>query len=178
MLTETLIFVQLREQLLSLQNLLALIDTSAYQFKNLFLGKVSIGQHTRHIIELLQCVHNGYESGQIDYNHRKRNLTLETDKEIAAEAISDLILNISKPNKTLQLSVEKVCEEDISFVMTNYFREIVYNTEHTIHHKALIKVALHEMNLNMVDENFGMAYSTMQYQKELKVELGKLTVKS
>jgi hypothetical protein len=169
MLTEKLIFVQLREQLLSLQNLLALINDDTYQFKSLFLGDVSIGQHTRHIIELLQCVYNGYESGQVDYNNRKRNLTLETDKEIAAEAISDLVLHISKPNKTLLISVEKAFEEDISSVSTNYFREIVYNTEHTIHHKALIKVALREMNLNIVDENFGMAYSTMQYQKELKV---------
>jgi hypothetical protein len=44
---------------------------------------------------------------------------------------------------------------------------MVYNTEHAIHHLALIKVALIEMQLQVIDENFGMAYSTIKYKATL-----------
>jgi hypothetical protein len=59
--------------------------------------------------------------------------------------------------------VESENELQENKVSTTYHREIVYNTEHIIHHLALIKVALIEMKLNIVDENFGMAYATIKY---------------
>ena len=52
-------------------------------------------------------------------------------------------------------------------VFTTYYREIVYNTEHTVHHLALIKVALIEMKLNIVDKKFGMAGSTIKYKRAM-----------
>ena len=39
--------------------------------------------HTRHIIEMLDCVLKGYETGQIDYTNRIRNLQLETNQPLA-----------------------------------------------------------------------------------------------
>ena len=52
-------------------------------------------------------------------------------------------------------------------ITTTYFREVLYNTEHVIHHLALIKVALIDMDLDLADKNFGMAYSTIKYKNEL-----------
>jgi len=68
----------------------------------------------------------------------------------------------------LNLLVEKI-EGWIEFKKNfkNYFREVVYNTEHTIHHLALIKVAIIDMKLDIVDNDFGMAYSTIKYQASL-----------
>ncbi len=43
---------------------------------------------------------------------------------------------------------------------------MVYNIEHCIHHQALIKVALNEMEANhLINKNFGMAPSTIQYRE-------------
>ena len=72
-----MIFFQLTEQLKSLQYLLQVLTCQQYNHKSNYLGNASIGGHTRHIIELLQCVTNGYDGGIIDYINRKRNLTLE-----------------------------------------------------------------------------------------------------
>jgi len=66
------------------------------------------------------------------------------------------------------LLVEEIEEAIESTVTTTYFREIVYNTEHAIHHLALIKVALIEMNLDVVADDFGMAYSTMKFKSSLR----------
>ena len=68
-----MIFIQITEQLKSLSNLLLLLNDRQYNQKIAFLGNASIGGHTRHIIELLKCVTDGYFSGTVDYLNRTRN---------------------------------------------------------------------------------------------------------
>jgi hypothetical protein len=163
-----MIFIQLSQQLQSLNRLLSLLDDKQYNKKIEHLGNGSIGAHTRHIIELLQCAINGHHSGQIDYVNRSRDIRLETDRVFAQSVLQQLDNNIQLADKQLTLVVEKIegCNE-LSNVTTTYFREIVYNAEHTIHHLALIKVAIIEMKLEIVDDNFGMAYSTIKYRESI-----------
>ena len=158
-----MIFIQMTEQLKSLSNLLLLLNDRQYNQKIVFLGNASIGGHTRHIVELLKCVTDGYNLGRVYYVNRVRNLSLETDKILAAQELTIMINNVTQPDKHMKLVTE--CEEGglINIVRTTYFREIVYNTEHAIHHLALIRVALREMKLDIVGDEFGMAYSTIKY---------------
>jgi hypothetical protein len=72
------------------------------------------------------------------------------------------------PDKKLYLTIDCIDGAIEPIVTTTYFREIVYNIEHTIHHLALIKVALIELKLSLVDNNFGMAYSTIKYKSSLQ----------
>jgi hypothetical protein len=44
-------------------------------------------------------------------------------------------------------------------------RELLYNLEHCIHHQALIKVAVLESDTIFVNENFGVARSTLNIEK-------------
>ena len=158
-----MIFIHMTEQLKSLSNLLLLLNDRQYNQKIVFLGNASIGGHTRHIVELLKCVTDGYSMGRVDYVNRVRNLSLETDKILAAQELTIMINNVTQPDKHMKLVTE--CEDGglLNIVGTTYFREIVYNTEHAIHHLALIRVALREMQLDIVDNDFGMAYSTIKY---------------
>ena len=160
-----MIFQQLSQQLLSLIVLLRSLSNEQYSRKIKHLGNASIGGHTRHIIELIQCVNKGYDSDTIDYLYRIRNLDLENSKSLALEVLLEIEKDLMKADKNLKMVVENT-NLDCS-VNTTYFREVVYNTEHTIHHLALIKVALLEMNLDLVNHDFGMAYSTIQYQASL-----------
>jgi hypothetical protein len=158
-----MIFIQLSEQLQSLTKLLLSLDNEQYNKKIEHLGNASIGGHTRHIIELLQCAINGYQSGEVDYVNRSRNILLETDRAFAQLTLRQLDDTVRLSDKELAL----ITEQKSLNVTTTYFREIVYNTEHTIHHLALIKVAIIEMKLKIVDNNFGMAYSTIKYKASL-----------
>ena len=159
-----MIFFQLSQQLQSLGNLLLLLNKEQYIKKIEHLGNASIGGHTRHVIELLQCAVDGYYTGTVDYISRTRNLLLETDIELAYVTLQQLINNIRHKDVQLKMVVENTGDETGPEVFTTYYREIVYNTEHTIHHLALIKVALIEMKLSIVDKNFGMAGSTIKYR--------------
>lgn len=162
-----MIFVQLIHQLDALRHLLGSINHAQYTHSVNHLGNVSIGAHVRHIIELLQCAVNGYYSGQIDYVNRQRNLALEQNKEAALAALDSLMPTLQLADRTLPLFTESMGNEEPLTVNTTYYREIVYNTEHTIHHLALIKVALIEMRLDIVSADFGMAYSTLKYRATL-----------
>ena len=158
-----MIFIQITEQLKSLSNLLLLLSDKQYNQKIAFLGNASIGGHTRHIIELLKCAADGYNTGTVDYLNRVRDLATERYKAFAMRKLSLMAEQIIKSDKQMNLVVE-CCEENaLNYVTTTYFREIVYNAEHTIHHLALIRVALREMQLDIVEDNFGMAYSTIEY---------------
>jgi hypothetical protein len=68
-----MIFQQLSQQLASLKNLIELLDHRQFTQKVEHLGNASIGGHTRHIIELLQCAIDGHHTGTVDYINRKRN---------------------------------------------------------------------------------------------------------
>ncbi len=162
-----MIFLQLKQQLQALQQLLAVLNSEQYAHKIDHLGKASIGGHTRHIIELLQCAIDGYYIGKVDYVNRKRNLALENDKHLALETLQKLQQVVELPDVLLTTVVDATSVTTKSTVSTTYFREIVYNTEHTIHHLALIKVALIELQLHVVDDHFGMAYSTIAYKTSL-----------
>lgn len=157
-----MIHQQLTHQLDDLSDLLHRLSPAQYSRRILHLGDASIGGHTRHIIELIRCLTSVYEEGVIDYHNRQRNLELESNKQAALEQLEEERKNLVRGDKVLQLRLETgIAGETIS---TTFFRELVYHTEHTIHHMALIKVALHEQQLQLTGENFGMAYSTIEYR--------------
>jgi hypothetical protein len=51
------------------------------------LSNSSIGQHTRHIIELYLCLINGYETADVSYDRRERNLKLAEELPFAIEQL-------------------------------------------------------------------------------------------
>ncbi len=163
-----MIFLQLSQQLQSLNKLLTNLKDEQYTKQVPHLGNSSIGGHTRHIIELLQCTIKGYSIGMVDYINRTRNVLLETDKILAQLTIQQLDGLVRAPDKQLHLMVEQMDGGiETPIVSTTYFREVVYNSEHIIHHLALIKVAIIEMKLDIIDNDFGKAYSTIKYQSSL-----------
>lgn len=160
----TIYLKQCKEQLIDLQNLLKTITPLNYTKQSHYLHKATIGQHTRHIIEMTQCVINGYNVGIIDYINRNRNLQYETDIEFSIIRIDKLLVELDKENKLIQIKITEIKNPLEEFIHTNYFREILFITEHTIHHLALIKVALIEFNIAIENPFFGTAYSTIQYK--------------
>ena len=127
----------------------------------------TIGQHVRHIIELFQCLEKGYEGGVVNYEKRKRDTNIETDRSLAGKLLLEIHGGLSKDNKTLQLeaSYDDTSNAPIT-IDTNYFREIAYNLEHTIHHMALIRVGITEISSVQLPEDFGVASSTVKYRKQ------------
>ena len=128
------------------------------------LSNSSIGEHTRHIIELFQCLENQYESGIISYDNRQRNVLIQTNTDFAIQQIEQIQRNLNKENKNIVLK-QKIQSHEIT-TESNYYRELLYNFEHCIHHQALIKVAILQYPTIAIDKNFGVARSTIEYRNQ------------
>jgi hypothetical protein len=127
------------------------------------LSGASIGQHTRHSIEMFQCLLKGYDKGSFSYDHRQRDLQLETDVSFAQNQIKQICIEMNLPNKAL-ISSYNLGESTVE-VETNFFRELVFNLEHCIHHNALIRIGVNATSDIVMSEHFGVAPSTMEYRK-------------
>jgi hypothetical protein len=128
------------------------------------LSNATIGEHTRHVLEMFQCLLEQYESGTINYDLRKRDVTLQTQPNVALHVIDFLLKELDKPNKPLVL--QSTLDECITNVSTNYHRELMFNLDHCVHHQALIKVAFTLSNTIDIDPDFGVARSTIAYRKQ------------
>ena len=127
----------------------------------------TIGQHVRHIIELFQCLENGYEAGVVNYEKRKRDTEIENNKETAAALLQQIHEGLAKVNKELVLEAAYDDHSAETIILsTNYFREVAYNLEHTIHHMALIRVGISEVSEIKLPEDFGVATSTVKYRNQ------------
>lgn len=155
------VFVQLSETI-------RLLSPSQYIQQCGNLGNNTIGQHVRHVIELFQCLDAGYPESKVNYEKRKRDIAIETDKELALQLLQDIFGQLDKPDKELILhaSYDELSAEPIS-IPTNYFREVAYNLEHTIHHMALIRVGIKEVSDISLPEEFGVASSTVKHRKHV-----------
>jgi hypothetical protein len=152
---------------LQLSDSLNQLDDSQYCHACDSLSGNTIGQHVRHIIEMFQCLEAGYQNGEVDYEKRLRDRHIETDKFFAIGLLQQIIEQISKENKNLLLlTYYDEIQTEPEKISSNYFREIAYNLEHTIHHMALIKVGLREIGNIPVAESYGVASSTIKYWKQ------------
>lgn len=128
------------------------------------LSNSTIGEHTRHIIEMFQCLENQYESGVVNYDKRNRDYRIQSNTEFALQCISDIKKQLVKEEKTLVL--QQIIDREELRINSNYSRELLYNLEHCIHHQALIKVAVLQLDHLQIDADFGVARSTIEYRKQ------------
>jgi hypothetical protein len=153
------VFLQLTDSLERLTN-------EQYVMPSKTLFNATIGQHVRHIIELFVCLEKGYDNGIVNYENRKRDQRIEQDKSFARQLLIDIYKNLHDKDKTLLLEAnyDELSDEAL-LIPTNYFREIVYNLEHTVHHMALIRVGINEVSSIELPSGYGVAASTIKYQK-------------
>jgi hypothetical protein len=146
-----------------LQHCLSCLSVKDYAAPSDQLSDASIGQHTRHIIELYKELLTGYKTGNVNYDKRKRNKTIETDLPFAMECLDSLSKAINLPNKTLKLETALGNEHEL-VIATDYHRELLYNLEHAIHHMALIRIGVRELTQVTLPEHFGVAPATIQHR--------------
>ena len=101
----------------------------------------------------------------VNYEKRKRDYRIETDKAFAAEQLQIIYAGIDRPDKYLLLEAGyDEHSDELLTIPSNYYREVVYNLEHTVHHMALIRVGITDVSTVQLPDGFGVASSTIKYR--------------
>ncbi|MBS1650606.1 MAG: DinB family protein [Bacteroidetes bacterium] len=156
------------QNLVEINDLLKGLSQEQYGKKLEILTGSSIGQHVRHILEFYQCLFKGVQTKEVNYDARQRDLKLEADIHFASKTIDDIInslLDTKEDFTVLFVADYSIIENQKPVkIQSSFFRELAYNLEHSIHHQALIKVAITEMQLtSLVKNTFGYAPSTIRH---------------
>ena len=162
--------MQLRNPILQLllQLQVALENLTDHQYTapvDLLSGS-TIGSHVRHLIEFYLELIKGYDSGHVNYDKRKRDHSIESHRWVALEKLEEIGSAIIRPDKDLLLEADLTAGGDAPLeVKTNYFRELIYNLEHTVHHMALLRVGIGEVSSLALPPAFGVAMSTLKFRQ-------------
>lgn len=151
-----------------LRSVLQQLDDSGYTRPLPVLSGGSIGAHIRHIAELYLELLKGYPGEVVNYGKRERDPRLEQDRCFAIQVLDKIETDIRKPDKWLRLETEPGPDDGpVLAIATNYYRELLYTAEHTIHHMALIRAGLYELGHPTPDDTFGVAPATINYRNRI-----------
>lgn len=128
-------------------------------------GESSIGAHIRHNLEFVNELLNGIAERRVDYNARRRDVRIETDREYAIEQISFACRRLD--TLTFEL-LEKLLvvrsEIDLEIWHTSSVsREIEFLHSHTVHHYALVARLIAKAGIQ-TGSGFGVAPSTRRFR--------------
>jgi hypothetical protein len=130
------------------------------------LGGATLGQHVRHILEFFLELDTGYKLGTVNYDQRKRDYLIESDRFIARAQIERIMEGLCKPDRDLLLVNEMGIGDPVEIkISTNYCRELIHNFEHTVHHMALMRIGIVLLTDILLPEEFGVAASTIKFRK-------------
>lgn len=151
-----------------LEHAIKLFEPSAYSQKLDVLHGVSVGQHFRHIIEFYECLGLASQTGLLNYDKRKRDFGIENSPYIALQKLERIrecfSSNDWQKSIVLECNLGGTCYQ----IPSSLNREMIYLTEHSIHHFALIKVAITACFEEIeIDANFGVAPSTLAFQQKI-----------
>lgn len=151
---------------IQMKNMLETLTDQQYTEKIAMMSDSAIGEHVRHVIEFYLELNLGYSSGKVNYDLRKRDHAIESSKDFALLKLQEIMHSLDKPDRQLMLLGSYSLSSKAGFkVPSSYYRELIYNLEHTVHHMALIRIAVAKVSLMQLPEDFGLAVSTLKYKQ-------------
>ena len=152
--------------------LLAALPDSLYVQVCAAAGGSNIGGHVRHILDHYQCFLDGLVTQRIDYDARRRDLRVESERTTAADALRATLraldeLHVEDGLRALEVRMD--CggspEERHVWGGSSVARELQFLTSHTVHHYALIAAILRQAG-HVPAPGFGVSPSTLRYEAQ------------
>lgn len=131
-------------------------------------GGSSVGAQFRHVIDHINRLLLGLDSGRIDYTNRERDARIEVDRDFGAAALLRLLGELKAtryqaPDEGVLVRSEL---DPNAWMPSSAAREFEAALSHTVHHHALIAEKLIGMGFECGPQ-FGVAPSTLAYQAKI-----------
>ena len=146
---------------------LDIIPTNAYASSLEVFEGSTLGKHFRHIHDFFNCLVTQCDHNHVDYAKRKRDQTIESQKDIAIKHFSNLkssihVLDESRVLKVFaDFTLDDGCRPE---VQTTIGRELMYAYDHAVHHLAIVKIGLQSIDPTLpIKKDLGVAASTTSH---------------
>lgn len=133
----------------------------------------TIGKHIRHCLDHFRACLDAAGPGAVaDYDHRERNVPMETEPARALEAIAQLRSRLgSVCDESLQapVRVRVMLTGDGVYaeLRSTLGRELAFASHHAVHHHAMLGTIAQELGLP-VEPGFGRAPSTISHERKAR----------
>lgn len=157
------------DTLSQLRSVIDQLTKDEYTSKLPILNHSSVGQHVRHVLEFYICLSEGIKSGMVNYDSRTRNQAIENEPNYAMIILEELTSYFCLKNIEEASIVNMIEFNSLSITsQSSVSRELVYLIEHSIHHYAIIAIALrNEFGHVKIPADFGVAYSTSRHKSNV-----------
>ncbi len=128
----------------------------------------SIGAHYRHVLDHFLCLREGIQTGQINYDRRRRDSELENSPQRALTVTQQLMAHLTELSPEI---LQRECtvvysvgygDAEAQGAPSNLTREMMFCVGHTIHHYAILKLLCTAAGVRLPRE-FGIAPSTLKH---------------
>ena len=134
--------------------------------------RAGVGPQFRHCLDFYSCLLRDLDSGQVDYDRRGRQDTVEGDRAVAlseVESIIDGLATIGGERIDAPLEVRSDLapgeKPATAWSTSTVGRELRFLASHTVHHYALIALLLRQQGIEP-GEGFGVAPATAAHWRD------------
>lgn len=130
----------------------------------------TIGKHIRHTLDHFRACLDGAAPGAVaDYDHRQRNVPMESDPSLALGAIAALRARLERigddglrtPMRVRVMLTGDGLQAELGSTLG---RELVFATHHAVHHHAMLSAIAAEFGIATAPE-FGKAPATIAHDR-------------
>jgi len=126
----------------------------------------AIGMHMRHVLDFYSQILKGSKTGEVSYDSRIRDKSIQTDPKNAIELARNIQSDLGILKNDFNIVVSGIIpgSSEPMLMPSSLSRELYSAFEHTTHHLALIKMIGNQIGMSF-DDSFGVATSTQQHLK-------------
>ncbi len=131
----------------------------------------TIGKHVRHLIDHYRAAIDAAmpDAAPIDYDHRERDVPMETDRSAAlgairAEQARARGLTPAALARPVRVRVMLSAAGEEAVLDSTVGREVAFATHHAVHHQAMMRTIAAEFGIQASVE-FGKAPSTLNHER-------------
>ncbi len=148
--------------------LLNSIDDNQYSDNSIAPYNSSIGGHIRHILDIFDCIFDGLETGEVNLAARKRNELAEQKTAFGLNYIQQIIEKLNDL-KNIDLDQIIAVKDNLGLgeIVQNYTlgSALIQAHSHAIHHFASLGYLIHQLGINLPDNDFGYNPTTPKAQE-------------
>jgi len=134
------------------------IDDKQYSDISVAPYNSSIGGHMRHILDVFDCIFDGLETGKVDLAARKRNELAEQKTAFGLDYFANTITKLNSL-KDIDLNQIVAVNDDLGLgvITQNYTlgSALIQAHSHAIHHFASLGYLIHQLGIDLPDNDFG-----------------------